>query len=328
MAKIKPIAAVFADAAKKWSDDRATRLGAALAYYTLFSMAPMLILITGFISRYLGEFFSIDEIQEQLELLIGTDAANWIMSIIEGSSAPTSFTIAAVISLGIMFWGASNIFNHLKETLNFMWGVKARPGAGIGILHFIRGRLLAFVVVLIAGFLFAAYFVANTAISIAIPIINSYIPDAWEVIPAWRTIQGIQLGAAFLIVTLLFALFYKILPDVKMKWRDVWVGAAVTSLLFGLGTVALSIYLSFSSIGSLYGAASSILVILMWVNYSAQIFLYGAEFTYVYATRFGSQIQPTSLAMSIRQPVRASENGVDDKDLGGKGKTAKAPIRR
>jgi membrane protein len=327
MAKIKPVAAVFVDSAKKWSDDRAARLAAALAYYTLFSMAPMLILITGFVSRYLGEFFSLDEVQEQIELLIGADAANWIMSIVEGASAPTSFTIAALISLGIMFWGASNIFNHLKETLNFMWGVKARPGAGIGILHFIRGRLLAFAVVLIAGLLFATYFVANTAISIAIPIINSYLPSAWEVIPAWRTIQGVQLGVAFLIVTLLFALFYKILPDVKMKWRDVWVGAAVTSLLFGLGTVALSIYLSISSIGTLYGAASSILVILMWVNYSAQIFLYGAEFTYIYATRFGSQIHPTKLAMSIRDTGSEAENGGDERQMERKRKAAKAPIR-
>ncbi|MGB3714011.1 MAG: YihY/virulence factor BrkB family protein [Candidatus Promineifilaceae bacterium] len=328
MDKLKPILALFADSAKKWSDDRAARLAAALAYYTLFSMAPLLILLTGFIGRFLGEFFSIEAIGEQLEQIIGVESTEWIMSIIDGASAPTSFTIAALISLGVMFWGASNIFSHLKETLNFMWGVKAKPGAGIGILHFIRGRLLAFAVVVIAGLLFATYFLANTAISIAIPIINEYIPDAWEVVPTWRTIQGIQLGVAFLIVTLLFALFYKILPDVKMTWRDVWVGAAVTSLLFGVGTVALSIYLSFSSVGSLYGAAGSILVILMWVNYSAQIFLYGAEFTYVYTTRFGSQIQPAGLAVSFRKPGIEGQETADDKEMELKGETAEAPIGR
>ncbi len=326
MDKLKPILALFADSGKKWSDDRAARLAAALAYYTLFSMAPLLILLTGFIGRFLGEFFSIEAIGEQLEQVIGVDSTEWIMSIIDGATAPTSFTIAALISLGVMFWGASNIFNHLKETLNFMWGVKAKPGTGIGILHFIRGRLLAFVVVLIAGLLFATYFLANTAISIAIPIINEYIPDAWEVVPTWRTIQGIQLGVAFLIVTLLFAVFYKILPDVKMTWRDVWVGAAVTSLLFGVGTVALSIYLSFSSVGSLYGAAGSILVILMWVNYSAQIFLYGAEFTYVYTTRYGSQIQPAGLAVSFRKPGAEGQGASDDKEEELKGETAEAPI--
>jgi membrane protein len=328
MDKLKPILALFADSGKKWSEDRAARLAAALAYYTLFSMAPMLILLTGFIGRILGEFFSIDAIREQLELLIGADAAEWIMSIIDGATTPTSFTIAAVISLAIMFWGASNIFNHLKETLNFMWGVKAKPGTGIGIQHFIRGRLLAFAVVVIAGLLFAAYFLANTAISIAIPIINEYVPEALVIVPTWRTIQGIQLGVAFIIITLLFALFYKILPDVKMKWRDVWVGAAVTSLLFGIGTVALSIYLSFSSIGSLYGAAGSILVILMWVNYSAQIFLYGAEFTYVYATRYGSQIHPTRLAVSFRKPGTEGPDTADDKETDLQGETAEVPIVR
>jgi len=326
MEKIKPVLDVFVDAGKKWSEDRAARLAAALAYYTLFSMAPLLILLTGIIGRYLGEFFSLDEIGTQLEILIGADAADWIMSIVEGASAPTSFTIAAVISLGVMFWGASNIFSHLKETLNFMWGVKAKPGTRAGILQFVRGRLLAFAVVLISGLLFAIYFIANTAIAIAIPIINGYLPKAWEVIPAWRTIQGVQLGVAFLIITLLFALFYKILPDVTIKWRDVWVGAAVTSLLFGIGTVALSIYLSISSIGSLYGAASSILVILMWVNYSAQIFLYGAEFTYVYATRYGSQIHPDKLAISTRKPKDEPEQATEESDLGREGETAKAPI--
>jgi membrane protein len=328
MAKLKPILDVFVDAAKKWSDDRATRLGAALAYYTLFSMAPLLILLSGFIGRFLGEFFSIDEISRQIELVIGADAAEWIMSIVDGASTPTSFTIATLISLAIMFWGASNIFNHLKETLNFMWGVKAKPGAGIGILVFIRGRLLAFAIVLIAGLLFAVYFLANTAISIAIPIINSYVPDALEILPAWRTIQAVQLAVAFLIVTLLFALFYKILPDVKIKWRDVWVGAAVTSLLFGIGTVALSIYLSFSSIGSLYGAAGSILVILMWVNYSAQIFLYGAEFTYIYTTRYGSQIVPASLAVSVRESNGEVVDEPDDKEKGPKAETANEPVAR
>jgi membrane protein len=328
MDKLKPILALFADSAKKWSDDRAARLAAALAYYTLFSMAPLLILLTGFIGRFLGEFFSTEAIGEQLEQVIGVDSTEWIMSIIDGATAPSSFTIAALISLGVMFWGASNIFSHLKETLNFMWGVKAKPGAGIGILHFIRGRLLAFAVVVIAGLLFAMYFLANAAVSIAIPIINEYVPDAWEVVPTWRTIQGIQLGVAFLIITLLFALFYKILPDVKIKWKDVWVGAAVTSLLFGLGTVALSIYLSVSSVGSLYGAAGSILVILMWVNYSAQIFLYGAEFTYVYATRYGSQIQPAGLAVSFRKPGVEGEGAVEDKETRPKGETAEVPIGR
>ncbi|HET6443309.1 MAG TPA: YihY/virulence factor BrkB family protein [candidate division Zixibacteria bacterium] len=328
MAKLKPIVDVFVDAAKKWTDDRATRLGAALAYYTLFSMAPLLILLSGFIGRFLGEFFSVDEISRQIELVIGADAAEWIMSIIDGASTPTSFTIATLISLAIMFWGASNIFNHLKETLNFMWGVKAKPGAGFGILVFVRGRLLAFAIVLIAGVLFAVYFLANTAISIAIPLINSYVPDAWEVVPVWRTIQAVQLAVAFLIVTLLFALFYKILPDVKIKWRDVWVGAAVTSLLFGIGTVALSIYLSFSSIGSLYGAAGSILVILMWVNYSAQIFLYGVEFTYIYTTRHGAQIVPASLAVSVREPNGEVVDEPDDMEKGPKAETANAPITR
>lgn len=306
MAKLKGFASLIIDTVQKFTADRATRLAAALAYYSIFSLTPLLIILTGIAGRFLGPEIGTDEIGQQIEQIVGTEAASLIQSMIDGFSQPASFTLTTVISLGIMFWGASNIFNHLKETLNIIWGVKPKPGVE-STLAFIRGRLLAFALIFGAGFLLVAYFLLNTLVAAAIPIITRYVPDWLEVIPDWRTIQIAQFALVFVVATVLFAIFYRILPDVEIAWRDVWVGALVTSLLFGIGTFALSIYFSFYS-SSLYGAAGSLMVVLLWFYYSAQIFLFGAEFTQVYSTRFGSQIRPADYAQTFETTIAENED--------------------
>ena len=314
--KLKSLAEIFIETGKKFAEDRATRLAAGLAYYTLFSLAPLLIILTGIAGRFLDDIVTSEEIPEVIERVVGPEAAEWIMGLVEGGtifSDSSSFTIATIISLGIMIWGAANIFNHIKETLNFIWGVRAAPGRR-GIIATVRGRLLAFITVFFFGLLIVGFFLLNTVVAYIIPRIEEFIvessfltdlfPEAVEtftetILPSWRAIQYIQYILAFALMMIVFALFYKFMPDVHIAWRDVWVGAAFTALLITIGTLGLSIYFRLSSIGSLYGAAGTIMVVLFWFYYSAQMFLIGAEFTEVYAKRYGSEIRPSHNAVAF-----------------------------
>lgn len=323
--KLKGVVDILIDTVKKFTEDRATRLAAGLAYYTLFSLAPLLIILTGIAGRFLDDVVLGEDILELLESVVGPEAAEWILGLVEGSTLfadGSSFTIAAIISLLVMIWGAANIFNHIKETLNLIWGVRAAPGRR-GIVATVRGRLLAFLTVFFFGLLIVGFFILNTIVAYIIPRLEAFIlestfltdlfPEAVQtfsetILPSWRAIQYIQYFLAFALMMLVFALFYKFMPDVHIAWRDVWVGAAFTALLITIGTVGLSIYFRLSSIGSLYGAAGTIMVILFWFYYSAQMFLIGAEFTEVYATRYGSEIRPSNNAIAFEIVLEPKNN--------------------
>jgi membrane protein len=314
--KLKGFVGFFIETGTKFATDRATRLAAGLAYYTLFSLAPLLIILTGIAGRFLDDVVTSEDIPELIERVVGPEAAEWISGLIEGGniiSDSSSFTIATIISLGVMIWGAANIFNHIKETLNFIWGVRAAPGRK-GIIATVRGRLVAFATVFFFGLLIVGFFLLNTFMAYIIPLFESYIlessilielfPKAIQtftdtILPSWRVLQWVQYFLAFGLMLLVFAFFYKFMPDVHIAWRDVWVGAAFTALLITIGTLCLSIYFKLSSIGSLYGAAGTIMVVLFWFYYSAQMFLFGAEFTAVYATRYGSEIRPSNNAVAF-----------------------------
>jgi membrane protein len=328
--KLKSLAEIFLETGKKFTEDRATRLAAGLAYYTLFSLAPLLIILTGIAGRFLDDVVTSEEIPEVVERVVGPEAAEWITGLVEGGtlfSDSSSFTIAAIISLLVMIWGAANIFNHIKETLNFIWGVRAAPGRR-GIIATIRGRLLAFLTVFFFGLLIVGFFLLNTVVAYIIPQFEAFIlestfltelfPEAVEtftetILPSWRIIQWVQYILAFALMMLVFAFFYKFMPDVHIAWRDVWVGAAFTALLITIGTLGLSIYFRLSSIGSLYGAAGTIMVVLFWFYYSAQMFLIGAEFTEVYAKRYGSEIRPSNNAVAF-EVVLEQKKGADSSD--------------
>jgi len=315
--KLKGFVGFFIDTGTKFAADRATRLAAGLAYYTLFSLAPLLIILTGIAGRFLDDVITGEDIPELIERVVGPEAAEWISGLIEGGNVFTdssSFTIATIISLGVMIWGAANIFNHIKETLNFIWGVRAAPGRQ-GIIATVRGRLVAFATVFFFGLLIVGFFLLNAMMAYIIPWFETYIiessflielfPEAVQtftdtILPSWRVLQWAQYFLAFGLMLLVFAFFYKFMPDVQIAWRDVWVGAAFTALLITIGTLGLSIYFKLSSIGSLYGAAGTIMVVLFWFYYSAQMFLFGAEFTAVYATRYGSEIRPSNNAVAFK----------------------------
>jgi membrane protein len=325
---LKELVDIFIETGKHFADDRATRLAAGLAYYTLFSLAPLLIIMTGIAGRFLDEAVTTETIPEFVESVVGQEAASWLLGLVDGVtifSGTSSFTIATIISVVVMFWSAANIFNHIKETLNFIWGVRKLPGR-IGVIATIRSRLLAFSTVLIFGLLIVGFFLMNTVVAFIIPRLESFIlestflidlfPSAVEtvsetILPAWRIVQIVQYILAFVLMMVVFALFYKFMPDVHIAWRDVWVGSGFTALLITIGTLGLSVYFQMSSIGSLYGAAGTIIVILFWFYYSAQMFLFGAEFTKVYATHYGSKIRPSNHAIAFEMVMNGEQNGAE-----------------
>lgn len=292
---VKSAGKLLIDTYQKWQSDRAPRVAAALAYYTLFSLSPLLIILVAVLGRVLGTNAVKDTIVIQLTTLVGPEIAEFVGSLIDNASAPGAGQVATIISIGIIFWGASNVFNHLKESLNTIWGVRYEESRSV--LIFIRTRILAFLAVFVLGLVIALYVGLTTLVATIVPLMAEYLPEALpQILPAWRVIQWGSLFLAFVLLVVVFAVTFKIFPDVKMTWRDVWVGALVTAILFSVGNVAITFYIGRASIGSAFGAASSLLVVLIWFYYSAQIFLYGAEFTFVFANRYGSKVVLASYA--------------------------------
>jgi membrane protein len=305
MDRVKSVASLFVDTYKKWYDDRAIRMAAALAYYGLFSIAPLVFILTAaigaFVERSIGEAITTNDVMQLLENILGPDLASYVLGLAEGVGEGTpigeGLPIVTLISVGILLWGASNIFNYMHEVLNRMWGVQ--PLVNKNWFSGLRRRLLAFAVVLVAGLLLVLYLVVVTLLGFLIPRLSEVLPEALNILPDLRLLQVAQFAVLFIAATLLFGAIYKILPEVDLGWRDVAVGATFTSLLFGVGTFLLGIYFTFYS-STLYGAAGSVIVLLLWFYYTAQIFLYGAEFTYVYATRYGSKAGSVEDESSVR----------------------------
>lgn len=291
------------------------RMAAALSYYLLFSLAPLLFILTSALGalaeRFLFQSGIDSEINRLLENVLGPDLADFVLSLSEGSGQPTalssSLPLISIIGLVITLWGASSIFNYLHEALNTIWGVK--PVAQGGIFMEVRRRLVAFLVVFIAGALLVLYLLANTVVSLLLPILHSVVPETLSIVPDFQILQLSQSLFLFVVTTLLFAAFYRILPDVEITWRDVFVGAAFTSVLFGIGVLVLSVYFRFYT-SSFAGAAGSLVVLLLWFYYSSQIFMYGAEFTYMYATRYGSKITPANYTVAVNRTL--IDNGTDE----------------
>lgn len=276
----------------EWSEDKASRLAAALSYYTVFSLAPLLIIAIAIAGAFFGEEAAKGEIIGQIQGLVGKDGAEVIQTAIENASQSESEgSIASIISIVALLFGASGVFAELQDALNTVWEIDAKPEAGIG--GFIRKRFLSFAMILGIGFLLLVSLVISATLSGINHFTSSLIPGFD---PLWQVANFI---VSFGIITLLFAMIYKFLPDVKITWSDVWIGAAITALLFAIGKSLIGLYLGQSSFSSTYGAAGSIVIILVWAYYSAQILFFGAEFTQVYARRYGSQI----VADGVNRPL-------------------------
>ncbi|MBA2689823.1 MAG: YihY/virulence factor BrkB family protein, partial [Burkholderiales bacterium] len=263
-----------------WIEHRASSMGAALAFYTLFSMAPVIIIAIAVAGAFFGQEAARGEIFRQLSGLIGEAGALAIQGMIENARNPTSGAIAAVIGLGTFIVAATAVFAELKDSLDFIWGFKNPRRAGI--IALLRTRLLSFGLIIAMGFLL----MVSLIISAVLAALSKYW-GAWLEGTAYL-LEAVNFAVSFSVIATLFALIYKLLPDKRIAWHDVWIGAAITAVLFTIGNYLIGIYLGRSAIASTFGAAGSVIVVLMWVYYSAQIFLLGAEFTKLYAYRYGS----------------------------------------
>jgi membrane protein len=283
----------------EWQEDKASRLAAALAYYTAFSIAPLLVIAIAIAALFYGEEASQRQIVEQIQGLVGRDGAEAIQTMIINSRKPTEGTIATLISVGLLFFGATNLFAQMQDALNTIWEVAPKPGQGVKAI--VKSRFLSFTMVLGISFLLLVSLVLSTVLA----IIGNYLG---RVMPDFQVFWSIfNFCLSFGVISLLFALMFKFLPDVKITWGDVGIGAVITALLFTIGKTLLSLYFGHSSVGSTYGAAGSFVVLLLWVNYSAQILLFGAEFTQVYANKYGSQIVPAKNAIPLTEKARVQQ---------------------
>ena len=265
----------------EWVDDNVPAQAAALAYYTLFSVAPMIIIAIAVAGLVFGQEAAQGEIQKQLQSLIGDAGAKVVEDLVASASKPSSGILATIVGILVLGFAATGVFAQLQDSLNTIWKVKKKPRNGV--LAFVRQRLLSFAMVLGIGFLLLVSLVLSAALSAAGTFLMGLMPG-WETV-----LQLVNLAIAFAVTTVLFAMIYKVLPDTRVAWKDVWLGAAVTSFLFSLGKLGIGLYLGKSSVSSSYGAAGSFAVLLLWVYYSSQLLFLGAEFTQVYSRWHGSR---------------------------------------
>jgi membrane protein len=286
---------LLAEAFQEWMEDKAPRLGAALAYYAAFSIAPLLILLVAMV----GFFFkgaTLEQVQPQIATLAGDSAAEAIVAIIRGVNSSKGGGIATAISVVSLVIGATGMFGQLQDAMNTIWEVTPKPRRFW--IDILRTRLLSFALVLAIGILLLASLFLSAFLAAASRYFQHMFPMTG---PIW---PFVDFGVSFVILTLLFAAVFKILPDVYIAWRDVWLGAAVTAALFAIGKIAIGLYLGRSSFVSAYGAAGSFLVMLVWVYYSSQILFFGAEFTQVYTVRRGDSFRPARGARFLSDEMR------------------------
>lgn len=284
----------------EWQRDKASRLAAALAYYTAFSLAPVLVIVIAIASLAFNQSTVQGQVMAKFTEWLGPDGAAIIRVMVRGTYLQGSGIRDTLGSLVLLFVGSTGLFTNLKDALNSIW--KIQPAPDRGWKGFVRDRLYAFVMVLGVGVILILILGLSTWLTTVGNSASNYL-SSWLYV-------GRLLDAAFSlsIITFIVALIYKYLPDVDIQWSDVWIGSFLTSLLFSVGKFLISLYLSRNSLSSTYGAAGSLAVVLLWVNYSAQIFFFGAELTKVYTNRFGSQIRPAPYATALLDPIRQQES--------------------
>jgi membrane protein len=269
-------------------EDQVPRLAAALSYYTVFSAAPLLVIAIALAGLVFGAEAARGQISSQVEGLVGATGAAALQSMVESAGRHRGGLLATALAVGAILFGATGVFGELQDSLNSIWGVKARPGHGL--LLFIRTRLLSFAMVFGVGFLL----LVSLLLSALLAGVAAWLSHRWPGIS--QAVDVTNVLVMFVLSSLLFALIYKLLPDVRLRWGDVWIGAAATAALFGVGRWAIGLYLGNGAVTSSYGAAASLAVFLIWVYFSAQIFLVGAEFTKAFARTYGSHVEPKPVA--------------------------------
>lgn len=279
---LRQIGGLIGKSVTAWMDDRAATMGAALAYYTAFSISPLLLVVIAAAGLIFDEGITQQAILRQFEGLLGTDGARFVQTLLESAQHKDSGIVSIVISAVTLFIGATTVFAELENDLNAIWKVnRDRPLPG-GVLHFLRTRVLSFGLVLALGFLLVVSLLLSTAINAMGSIFGAWYNQAAYVL------DGLNAVVSFGAITVLFALIYKLLPAARIALSDVWIGALITAVLFSIGKYLIGLYLGRSAISSSFGAAGTFIALMVWIYYSAQIFLLGAEFTYLYACEYGS----------------------------------------
>lgn len=291
---IKGLWPVLKDSVKGVSEDKLTKLSGSLAYYTVFSMGPLLIVIIFICGIFLGREAIEGTIYDQIKSFVGPDTAAQVQEIIKNASIEGKGTTAAVIGVITLLIGATTVFGEIQDSINTIWGLKPKPKKGW--LKMLQNRLLSFSVIISLGFLL----LVSLAISGVVDAISTRLTARFED-TAVIVFYIVNLVLTLIIVTTLFAVIFKVLPDANIKWKDVFAGALATAILFMIGKFAISFYISQSNVGSTYGTAGSLVVLLLWVYYSAIILYFGAEFTKAFAVRFGSEIHPNHYAVTTKQ---------------------------
>jgi membrane protein len=285
------------EAGNGWLDDKVPRMSAALAYYTILSVAPLLVIALGIAGQFLGPQQVQDAVVKQLGGLVGEEGGKAIQTMIAHASNLGSSVTAIIVGGIVLLFGASGVFAELQDALNTIWEVQPKPGRPVWTI--IRERFLSFAMVLGTCFLL----LVSLVVSAVLAALTQWMGWGAEGVVG----QVLTFCISFGVITLLFAMIFKVLPDVKIAWGDVWVGALATAFLFTVGKLLIGLYLGHASVGSAYGAAGSLVVFVVWVYYSAQILYFGAEFTKAYANHFGSHIRPTENAEPLTQEARAQQ---------------------
>jgi len=289
MKRAKSIFSLLKEAFQEWQDDEALQLGAALAYYTIFSLAPLLLVVIALAGLAFGREAVQGQLVGQLQGLVGREGGAAIQTMVANAGQHGGGVWATIIAFVTILFGATGVFTQLQTSLNHIWNVKPKPGQGIkGLL---RARAAAFGMLLGIGFLLLVSLVISTALTAIGTYVAGLLPGA-EVV-----LEVVNFLVSLAVITVLFAMIFRFLPDVKITWRDVWLGAAVTALLFTVGKTLIGLYLGNSSVASVYGAAGSLVILLLWTYYSSQILFFGAELTEVWARRRGSGIVPDEHAV-------------------------------
>ncbi len=283
----KKIYGLLKETGSQWNEMSSFRLSAALSYYTVFSLPPLLLLVIAIAGSVFGEAAAKGELVNQFQGVMGPQSASLVQTLISNASRSGSGTIATIVGIAALIIGASGVFAELQQSLNAIWNVRLKRK--IRIKDKIVNRLFSFSMILVIGLILLVSLVVSAAVSALGAVLNGL----WTGPPILDyVLQAVNLLVSFGVIMLLFALLFKVLPDAKIAWKDVWFGAAVTALLFTIGKYLIGLYLAKSSTVSTYGAAGSLVLVLSWIYYSSLTLFFGAEFIQVYANRYGSRIEP------------------------------------
>jgi membrane protein len=292
--KLKDIWEVSKSTLKKFSEDNAIYYSASLSYYTLFSLPPIIIIIITVAGAFLGDETISKEIYENMEESLGHDATEQIKVVVENTQKSSSSFLAKIVGVATLIFASTGIFTAVQNTLNIIWEVKARPKNNI--LKFLKDRLFSFLLIILLALILFSSTLIQTVLIAGLQYFESHLPHITVIL-----IQLVNFIIPLAVLTVFFGMIFRYLPDVKIQWKDVWTGAFITAILFTLGKFFIGLYLGHTNLGSAYGAAGAVIVMLVWVFYSSTLIFLGAEFTHEYAKKYGRRIRPADYAVRVRR---------------------------